>query len=160
VTIAQRTDRTGSTSIPRLARWLGFAGLIPQVLIAALVMGGPPKVGVVASGLGLSYAALILSFIGGAWWGFAAQAKERVPPWLWLAAVLPSIVAFASLATASVGRSAVPGLLVQSAALITALVIDLALAARELCPPGWLSLRAPLSLGLGALCILIASFAP
>lgn len=160
MTMAQRSGRTGSTSLPRLARWLGFAGLIPQLLIAALVMGGPPDVGGDASGLGMSYAALILSFIGGAWWGLAAQAGKKVAPWLWLMAVLPSLVAFAALAIASVGRSAVPGLLVLGAALIAALVIDLVLAAHEVCPPGWLSLRAPLSLGLGALCILIASFAP
>ena len=158
--MAQRSGRTGSTAIPHLARWLGFAGLLPQVLVAALVIGGPPEFGAAATTLGLFYAVLILSFIGGAWWGLAAQGGERVPPWLWLAAVVPSLVALAVLGTSLVGRSAGPGLMVTGGALIAALGIDLRLAVNGLCPPGWLSLRTPLSLGLGALCIIIASLAP
>ena len=146
--------------MPRLARWLGFAGLIPHLMIAALVIGGPPEFGAAATGLGLFYAVLILSFIGGAWWGLAAQGGERVPPWLWLAAVFPALVAFAALGTSLVGQLAGPALFVTGAALIAALGVDLKLAANGLCPPGWLGLRTPLSLGLGALCIIIASLAP
>jgi len=144
----------------RLPRWLGVAGLIPQILLVAIEMGERPIFGPAARGLALAYAALILSFIGGTWWGFASQAGERAPPWLWFAAVLPSLIAFAALAACAVAWSPAPSLLVTGAALIAALRIDFKLAKEGLCPPGWLSLRMPLSLGLGGLCIFIAVTIP
>ena len=49
-------------------------------------------------------------------------------------------------------------LLLTGASLIGTLGIDYKLAAGGISPPGWLSLRIPLSLGLGGLTILMAIF--
>lgn len=149
-------SRTASARMSPPARWLGYAGLIPQILLAAVVIGGPVKFGPPAIGLALSYSALILSFIGGAWWGLAANQKMRVPLWLWLAAIAPALIAFAAIGALAIGSLVRPGLMVTGASLIAALGVDSKLAANGFCPPGWLRLRTPLSLGLGGLTILIA----
>ena len=147
-------------ALPSAAQWLGFAGLVPQVALAAVVIGGPPGFASAAGSLALCYAALILSFIGGVWWGLAAQPGKRARPWLWLAAVAPSLIAFASLGAWLFGRATVPGLTIIGVALVATLAIDARLAANGWCAPGWLRLRTPLSLGLGGLSLLIAALAP
>jgi hypothetical protein len=52
-----------------------------------------------ALAIAFAYAALILSFLGGMWWGIAAAApaaqRRKALGWLWIAAVLPSLVALA-----------------------------------------------------------------
>lgn len=157
--MARRKVRTEPAPMPRSARWLGFAGLIPQVALAAVVIGGPPDLGPTAVRLALCYAALILSFLGGTWWGLAAQSGKRSPPWMWVAAVAPSLVAFAALGLWVLAQSPAASIAATGAALIAALAVDYKLAASGLCPSGWLGLRTPLSLGLGGLCLLIATIA-
>lgn len=147
---------TASSKMPSWARWLGFAGLIPQVLLAAVVIASPSSAGPVASGLALSYAALILSFNGGAWWGLVSRSKAPVRGSVWLAAIAPSLIAFAAIGAWVIGLSPGMSLSVTGATLIGALGFDYKLAANGLCPRGWLRLRTPLSLGLGGLTLLIA----
>ena len=158
--MVHQSARTGSGRMSSLARWLGLAGLIPQILLAAVVIGFPVQFSPPAIGLALVYSGLILSFIGGAWWGLAAQDKVRVPSWIWLAAIAPSLIALATIAAWTIGRSPGPSLMVTGTSLIAALGVDFKLAANGLCPPGWLRLRTPLSLGLGGLTILIAILSP
>lgn len=158
--MVHQSARTGSGRMSSLARWLGLAGLIPQILLAAVVTGLPAKFGPPAIGLALVYSGLILSFIGGAWWGLAAQDKVRVPSWIWLAAIAPSLIAFAAIGAWTIGWSPGPSLMITGTSLIAALGVDFKLAANGLCPPGWLRLRTPLSLGLGGLTILIATLSP
>ena len=76
---------------------------------------------------------------------------------MWLAAVAPSLIAFAAIGAWAIGRAPGVSLAITGAALIGALGFDHKLAANGLCPIGWLRLRAPLSLGLGSLTLLIAS---
>lgn len=147
------------TGMASSARWLGGAGLIPQILFAGVAVGSPAAYGPTAIALALSYAALILSFIGGAWWGLASHAKGRVPLWIWLAAVAPSLIALAAMSALIFGRSPQPGLLTAGAALIAALAVDAKLTTNGLGPPGWLRLRTHLSLGLGWLTIIVAMLA-
>lgn len=142
--------------MPSWARWLGFAGLIPQALLAAVVIASPSYAGPVASGLALSYAALILSFNGGAWWGLVSRSKAPVRGSVWLAAIAPSLIAFGAIGAWVIGLSPGISLSVTGATLIGALGFDYKLAANGLCPHGWLRLRTPLSLGLGGLTLLIA----
>ena len=158
--MVHQSARTGSGRMSSLARWLGLAGLIPQILLATVVIGLPAKFGPPAIGLALIYSGLILSFIGGAWWGLAAHGKVRVSSWLWLAAIAPSLIAFAAIGAGTIGRSPGPSLMITGTSLIAALGVDFKLAANGLCPPGWLGLRTPLSLGLGGLTILIATLSP
>ena len=158
--MAHQSARAWSKGLSSVARALGLAGLIPQILLAAVVIGFPVNFKPPAIGLALAYSALILSFVGGAWWGMAAHQKVRVPSWIWLAAIAPSLIAFAAIGAWIVGGLPEASLIVTGTSLIAALEVDSKLAADGLCPPGWLRLRTPLSLGLGGLTILIAALSP
>ena len=138
------------------ARWLGFSGLIPQIALAAVAIFGSESVSLAANSLALSYAALILSFNGGTWWGLVSRSHAPVRGSVWLAAIAPSLIAFAAVCAWAIGGSLALSLLVVGAALIGALAFDYRLEANGLCPRGWLRLRTPLSLGLGGLTLLVA----
>ena len=99
---------------------------------------------------------VVLSFIGGAWWGLASRTQTDVHWVVWIAAVIPSLIAFESIAALAIGLPRGQSLLLTGASLIATLGIDYKLAASGVSPPGWLRLRIPLSLGLGSLTILIA----
>ena len=157
--MARQSAQFDLAALPPSAKWLGFAGLAPQVVLAAAAFGGAPDLADAAVRLALCYAALILSFIGGAWWGLAAQPAKRAPSWMWLVAVAPSLIAFGALGALALERTAA-GLAVAGAALIFTLVIDFKLAENGWCPRGWLRLRTPLSLGLGSLTLLVVPLAP
>ena len=149
-----------SASPPRLARWLGYAGLLPQAAAVAVLLTHNPEQHFTALALGYAYAALIFSFLGGMWWGLAAQAGARVPGWVWFAAVLPSLIALASAWPWATGEPwPGPSLVLLGLALVGSLGVDVRLKAAGLCPPWWLSLRIPLSLGLGSLTLALAGFA-
>lgn len=157
--MVQRSAQSDLVALLPSAKLLGFAGLAPQVVLAAAAFSGAPDVTPVAARLALCYPALILSFIGGAWWGLAAQPAKRAPSVMWLIAVVPSLVAFGALGALILGRAA-EGLAITGAALIFSPVIDYKLAKNGWCPRGWLCLRTPLSLGLGFLTLLVIPHAP
>lgn len=143
-------------SPPPLPRWLGLAGLLPQAIAVAVVLSGDEASRFSALSLGYAYAALILSFLGGLWWGLAARA-EHPPEWLWIAAIAPSLIALATAVPWAIGQPwPAPSLIVLAAALIAALGVDSLLSNRGLTPPWWMSLRLPLSLGLGVLTLVLA----
>ena len=142
--------------LPRVARMLGYAGLLPQIATVLTLASGDPAVRFTALALAFAYAALILSFLGGLWWALAARAKDA-PTWLWIAAVAPSLIALASAWPWTVGLAwPGPSLVVLGIALIAALLVDRRLAPLGIAPSGWLALRAPLSLGLGVLTLIAA----
>lgn len=107
------------TKSTRLARMLGFAGLIPFVCLALWLYGIAPdhawRQGTIT--LLLAYGAAILSFLGGARWG-VAMSRERedagldyalamAPPLIgWVAVVTPVPYAFALLAAAFAAQGA------------------------------------------------------
>ncbi len=133
-------------------RALGFAGLLPQAGAALMVAMD------VDYGLGrllaLVYGGLILSFLGGVWWGFAMRRTDHQAS-LAALAVLPSLVALAAnLLAARYGLPPALGLI--AVALVATLAVDKALVATAEAPAGWLALRAPLSLGLAALTVAAA----
>lgn len=143
-------------TLPRIAYGLGLAGLLPQIAVVAVLASGDLAGRYVALALGYAYAALILSFLGGLWWGLAAK-TESPPRWMWFAAVAPSLVALASAWPWAVGLAwPGPSLVTLGVALIAALGVDGALVRLAIAPPGWMRLRVPLSLGLGVLTILAA----
>ncbi|MCY7398002.1 MAG: DUF3429 domain-containing protein [Sphingomonas bacterium] len=149
--------RTEPGALPLSARWLGSAGLLPQIFLAAVVIGGPSRLSPAATGLALAYSALILSFIGGAWWGLVSRSQTSVHWATWLAAVAPSLIAFAALGVCAIGLPPGPSLMLSGISLMGSLGIDYKFAVTGVSPPGWLRLRVPLSLGIGSLTILIAS---
>ena len=136
---------------PLVPRWLGLAGLLPQLAAAAVVFSGDNALHFSALSLGYAYAALILSFLGGLWWGIAAG-RPDAPEWLWVAAIAPSLIALGSAVPWALGEPwPGPSMIVLGIALIGALGVDRVIAKRGLVPAWWISLRVPLSLGLGVL---------
>ncbi|GEM73780.1 DUF3429 domain-containing protein [Sphingomonas aquatilis] len=134
---------------------LGYAGLLPQIAAAATCAFDQTTQtgGMFAFG----YAALILSFLGGIWWGFAMCAGVRQGEIACLA-VAPSIVA-AGLILLSVGGviSLALALVLLGVAVLLTLLVDRRLTAQGITPGGWMALRVPLSLGLGSLSIIIGA---
>ena len=134
------------------ARLLGGAGLLPQ--LGALVMqaqNAGTEAGKIAA---FGYASLILSFIGGIWWGFAMRRPERQRV-LAVVAVVPSLVplALVPLIVLAGWRWALVGL---AAALMLTLLVDRRLVERGETPAGWMRLRVPLSAGLATLTLIAA----
>src|SRR4028119_1666342 len=84
------------SKVPRPALLLGFAGLIPPVFLTGVALF---EVGLFAPstpGFVRTYAAIILSFLGGSWWAFAA--REERPSWLLLGiAVLPALAGWTAI---------------------------------------------------------------
>lgn len=139
-------------SVPALARWLGLAGLLPQFACVAVLYAGPAEWREAALAIAFAYAALILSFLGGMWWGIAAAApaaqRRRTLGWLWIAAVLPSLVALACFLPWALDWAwPEPSLVMLGGALLVTLGVDAKLGA--LAPRWWMTLRVPLSTGLG-----------
>ncbi len=146
-----------SGGIPPIARLLGLSGLLPQLGAVALLLSGDPQSRYSALAIAYAYAALILSFLGGLWWGLAAR-TDSPPRWLWFASVAPSLIALVTAWPWMVGlRWPGPSLVVLGISLIAALLVDRALVRTGIAPPGWMALRVPLSLGLGVLTMLAAS---
>ncbi|MEC9151107.1 MAG: DUF3429 domain-containing protein [Pseudomonadota bacterium] len=139
-------------SVPALPRWLGVAGLLPQFTCVAVLYAGPAEWREAALAIAFAYAALILSFLGGMWWGIAAAApaaqRRRTLGWLWIAAVLPSLVALACFLPWALDWAwPEPSLVMLGGALLVTLGVDAKLGA--LAPRWWMTLRVPLSTGLG-----------
>ncbi|WP_448502356.1 DUF3429 domain-containing protein [Sphingomonas sp.] len=148
------------TAIPPDARALGLAGLLPQFASLLATLSGHPEWSFAAHALGFAYAALILSFLGGLWWGLAAAAGGRAPGWLYVAAVVPSLLALAACVPWALGENwPGPSLIALGAALIATLLVDRRLVADALAPHWWMALRTPLSIGLGATTIVIGLYA-
>ena len=139
------------THVRRTALALGFAGLLPQMAAVALALDrdrGTPL-------FALAYALLILSFLGGIWWGFAMRRPDDPAQGrLALVAVVPSLAAAGiAIATFHTGRLDL-GLVAAGVARMLTLPVDRALAGGGDAPADWMRLRVPLSIGLGALTIL------
>ena len=146
-------------NVPHLPRMLGLAGLLPQMACLLVVWFGSEEWLVPARLIAAAYAALILSFLGGMWWGIAAgnPATERPGAlgWLWIAAVLPSLIALACFLPWIFGWAwPKPSLIMLGAALLLSLGVDARL--KGYAPPWWMQLRIPLSAVLGAATIAIA----
>ena len=139
-------------SVPALPRWLGLAGLLPQFTCLAVLYAGPAEWREAALAIAFAYAALSLSFLGGMWWGIAAAApaaqRRKALGWLWIAAVLPSLVALACFLPWALDWAwPEPSLVMLGGALLVSLGVDAKLGA--LAPRWWMALRVPLSTGLG-----------
>ncbi|MBN2971222.1 DUF3429 domain-containing protein [Roseomonas aeriglobus] len=132
-----------------VARALGFAGLAPAVAATILIALGEPGAAIVSVG----YALLILSFLGGIWWGFAMRTPTHQAA-LAAIAVVPSLAAMALGAGVMISQGSGWSLVAIGVALMLTLPVDRWLVRRGMAPAGWMALRVPLSLGLGAVTIL------
>lgn len=138
------------------ARLLGFAGLLPQIAcVAAIVIGGE-EIYFLALALAYIYAALIFSFIGGAWWGLAA-ARADVLGWIYGAAVAPSLIALVSALPWATGDEwPGPSLVLLGLCILFSPLVDIRLQRAGIAPDWWPRLRVPLSVGLGTLTLVCA----
>jgi hypothetical protein len=135
--------------VGRVARLLGYAGLAPAVATTALVAGGERA----AAAIGAFYPLLILSFLGGIWWGLGVGEANRRQGALVAVAVVPSLVALALGTGVVLSRGSPWSLVAIGVALLLTLPVDRWLAIAGIAPAGWMRLRVPLSLGLGLLTI-------
>lgn len=146
--------------LPALA--LGLCGLLPPLFgIVLRITGSAPVDGRIVALLlaaGMIYGALILSFIGGIWWGTACARRNgaALRPWLTLA-VMPSLIALTAL-VASLFNPRVGGA-VLAVALVATLLGDRRLVQNGMVPAWWMRLRVPLSLGLAAEMIVVGLIA-
>ena len=139
------TDRR----IPSAALALGLAGLIPFVWAAA-TQSIPTLTTFAASHLppvfigtyvALNYGIIILSFMSGALWGFAAKASAGPLPYI--LSVIPALWAF-FLVTDGSDTS----IIYLIAGFVGLLLIDSTFTTLTLAPPWWLRLRLILTVGV------------
>lgn len=129
---------------------LGSAGLLPFVLGAAGVWFFPLEWADLAATALLTYAAVIVSFLGGIHWGLAMPQARAPRGWL-IWGVLPSLLAWAGLLLNSAW-----GLLLMAASLILCYVVD-AQIYRPLKLGSWLILRGMLTFVAVVSCLAAAA---
>ena len=85
---------TNQQPVPRLPALLGYAGLIPFVMLSAALWLVPPSYQVLVNQALLLYASLILAFMGAVHWGLAMlQTKMEYQRQL-VFSVIPALVAW------------------------------------------------------------------
>jgi len=132
--------------VPRPALWLGLAGLIPFAALAIAVHLAPAPWAAEARGSLAIYGAVILSFMGGCRWGFAAAGLGEGATWWRLSvSVIPALLAWAAL---SVGETA--ALWAGAMGMAALFAADVALTGAWGAPVWWPALRLPLSAGAAA----------
>jgi hypothetical protein len=132
--------------IPRPALLLGAAGLLPSFAMPVMLAAGD-SAAAFALQAGPAYGALIASFIGGAWWGLAANKAEGAVLTRWLVlSVLPMLAAWVALLLPPQA-----GLLMLAVIFALLPLADRAAQAGALAPDWWWRLRLPLSLLMACL---------
>ncbi len=143
-------DENGISLTPT-ARWLGYAGLLPQMICVALAASGHEWQFTAIAG-GFAYAAAIFSFLGGVWWG-QALAGGKAGAGAYLIAVMPSLIATALFLPWSFGWEwPGPALMYLGAFILLSPLVDRALG---LASADFMRLRVHLSVGLGVLTIIL-----
>ena len=145
----------GQTTLTPASRWLGYAGLLPQIICVSLAAMGHEYAYTALAG-GFAYAAAIFSFLGGVWWG-QAIATGKGGAGAYLIAVMPSLLAVALFLPWTFGWEwPGPALMYLGALIIASPLIDrtLGYAAKD-----FFSLRVQLSTGLGLLTIALGLIA-
>ncbi len=128
---------------PRTAVWLGALGGIPFAALAAIVLIGDETSASAAVFAVVAYGAVILSFLGGAHWGFASRGIRDHPAQasrLLILSVVPSLAGWAAVLVPAPWSAA--GLAVAFAAILP---LDRWAAGQALAPVWWMRLRIPLS---------------
>ena len=88
---------TSQQPVPRLAALLGYAGLIPFVVLSAALWLAPASYQVLINQALLLYASLILAFMGAVHWGLAMLQSDLDDQRQFLFSVIPALVAWLAL---------------------------------------------------------------
>ena len=147
--------------LPKAAFVAGYAGLLPQVIAAAMVLSGMEYrwTGLAAA---YGYAAFIFSFLGGMWWGLAVTTRNNDVSvnGIFALAVAPSLLSLATYLPWIWGWEwPGPSLAWLGIFLMLSPLADRWLSSRCVLPPGWMKLRWHLSIGLGGITLFLAAFA-
>lgn len=134
-------------SVPFPAALLGGFGFVPFLALALASVFAPEPIAAHAAFALLAYGATILSFLGGALWGFAVRAVERPSAQALAVSVAPQLIGWAALL-------APPrvGFVMLAAAIVLVLYADRAALRAGAAPGWWMRLRIPLSCAAG-LCL-------
>lgn len=145
-------------NIPKPALWLGLAGLIPFVY-GAVTHLAPDIAFTPLAGLDMIrlYGVVILCFMAGVLWGFAARAPGQEWP-LYAASVAPALLAFIPAMFMPDIYERPGGVLVLINGFVILLIIDNWFAGRGLTPDWWMSLRTMLT-AVVIICLVIGGFA-
>lgn len=145
---AQRNQRMTPNKTTTL---LGYAGLVPFVLLAALMwLVDTELLPFVAVALG-AYAAAIASFLGGIYWGIGFMQGDAEPRFHFIWGVVPSLLAWAAMMMPAYAALPLLGLV-----LLACYVVD-----RSTYPPAglahWLPMRLRLTVVATLSCVLGAA---
>lgn len=126
--------------VPVPARWLGFAGLLPFWLALPTIWEAPQHSSF-ALAAQLSYAAVILSFLGAVHWGRALASPDQ-QDWSVLGwSVAPALLGW----LAAAWMDPAPALILLIVGHWTAFVVDMRAVAAGRFPRWYLQLRRPLA---------------
>lgn len=150
-------------SIPKSALWLGLAGLIPFLVGAVVSLGGEIQAPegrypafIPRDGLTLmaSYGVVILSFMSGVLWGFAAKSRTNQLALYLALSVVPALYCFFYVAWGAPLDERLVNLIIGFVGL---LVLDYIYARNGLAPDWWMTLRVLLTTIVVA-CLAIGAF--
>ncbi|MEM6441025.1 MAG: DUF3429 domain-containing protein [Pseudomonadota bacterium] len=141
-------------AVPKPALWLGLSGLLPFAAFAAMAHLAPAPWDLRALMALAGYGAVILSFMGGCRWGFAAAGIDaQGPGWGRLVvSVAPALLAWAALSLSPAAAAVICAL-----GLIALFAADLSLTRAGGAPAWWPALRLPLTAGASASLLLGAA---
>jgi len=142
--------------IPKSALFLGLAGLLPFVWGVVTIYSSEAanwtlgNIGArfVGPYVGLAYGTVILSFMSGVLWGFAAKASGGQAATGYILSVIPALWAFFM-----IGGGPVSAAMNLIAGFVALLVLDYAFWTWGLAPRWWMTLRLILTAGVLA-CLL------
>ncbi len=103
----------------QLARHLGYAGLVPFALLAALLWAVRADWQELAAAALVGYGAVIASFLGGVHWGIAGQLPPGDAKFHFVWGVVPSLLGWVAVAL-----PATAGLLLAALSLIACYAVD------------------------------------
>ena len=147
-------------AIPRTALLLGLAGLIPFVWGTLTEISGPladwgalnfgPRF--IGPYVGLAYGTVILAFMSGVLWGFAAQARGEAAAQGYVLSVIPALWAFFM-----VGGGPVSAAINLMAGFAGVLLLDWHFWRQGLAPAWWMGLRVGLT-AVVLICLSVTAF--
>ncbi len=145
-------------AIPKPVLWLGLAGLIPFIY-GALTHLEPRAAFTPLSGVALInfYGVVILCFMAGVLWGFAAWAQRTDWP-LYVASVAPALLAFVPALFMPAMYQGQGGVLLLFNGFVILLILDNWFSTQQLTPEWWMSLRTLLTAIVWA-CLAVGGFA-
>jgi hypothetical protein len=139
-------------TLPALAAILGVAGLLPFVVLGLASIGADSGRALAATQMLIAYGAVVLSFIGAVHWGFTLGREDDEDPatrhrLIWGA--MSPLVGFAALVLAQWGFL-VFALAALIAGYVLALVAEMRAHQLEWMPPGYMTMRWPLTIAVVA----------